>query len=241
MLRRILLSWFLKEPLRNLYFCLPTFISAPCYALVRSLFIPDRRREHFENVFDAAAKAGVHGDYLEFGVYQGSSFIMANRLARKRGMNNMRFFAFDSFQGLPDDESETFERGTYQFSKSGFTKMIEKAGVDMDKVVVIEGFFSESLTDDLKGKHNLKNAAIVHIDSDLYVSAKDVLHFLDDIVESGAFLIFDDWNTFVTSNDSGDIEQLGERKAFREWPLSSRFEEFYESVHGKAFLMKSEQ
>jgi len=240
MFRKILLSPYLKEKLRSVYFSLPTSVSAPSYALVRSWFLPDRRRKHFESVFAAAAAAGVEGDYLEFGVYQGSSFIMANQLARKYVMNNMRFFAFDSFQGLPDDESETFVRGTYQFSKSKFTNMIEKAGVDMDKVVVVDGFFSESLTNDLKGKHALSKAAIINIDSDLYVSAKDVLKFLDDLVQPGTFLIFDDWNTFVTSNDSGDIEQLGERKAFREWPLSSRFDEFYESVHGKAFLMRPE-
>ncbi len=66
----------------------------------------------------------IEGDYLEFGVYRGDSFIAAykslkkqfqSRIAQKTGGNdeavnkntrqriwqNMRFFAFDSFQGLP--------------------------------------------------------------------------------------------------------------------------------------------
>lgn len=237
MIRRILLNRHLKPVFRGIYLNLPTLISAPGYRIVRTLFLPDRRRHYFERVFAAVAESGVEGDYLEFGVYQGSSFIMAARLARKYGLSNMRFFAFDSFQGLPDSEGETFVRGTSQFSKKMLTRMLEKAGLDLGKVVVVEGFYSESLNDGVKKDHNLRKAAIVNIDSDLYVSARDALSFLGDLVGAGTILIFDDWHTFEVSNDAGDIERLGERKAFHEWPLSSRFEELYDSVHGKAFLM----
>ena len=35
----------------------------------------------------------------------------------------------------------------------------------------------------------------------------------------------------------GSREMFGEKRAFNEWPLQDRFDELFDSVHGKAFLM----
>ena len=44
----------------------------------------------------------IEGDYLEFGTYQGRSLASAHHIAQLYGLKNMRFYAFDSFQGLPE-------------------------------------------------------------------------------------------------------------------------------------------
>src|SRR5688572_1942537 len=47
------------------------------------------------------AKTTQQGDYYEFGVFKGHTFLHAQLAARELGLDGMRFFGFDSFQGLP--------------------------------------------------------------------------------------------------------------------------------------------
>lgn len=57
----------------------------------------------------------------------------------------------------------------------------------------------------------LQPAAIVNIDSDLYVSAKDALNLVSPKLQQGSVLLMDDWNCFNASPEKG------ERKALREF------------------------
>ena len=41
------------------------------------------------------------GDYFEFGVFKGYAFWHAQNVARRHGLEGMRFFGFGSFAGLP--------------------------------------------------------------------------------------------------------------------------------------------
>src|SRR5262245_38206679 len=64
-----------------------------------------------ENIAEAS-------DYLEFGVFRGFTLWYAQALARARGIQDMRFFGFDSFQGLPsvedDNSRREFQAGSYR-------------------------------------------------------------------------------------------------------------------------------
>ena len=227
----------LKETLRTLYLHTPSPVSKWAYSIARSRLFIDRRAPLFDQVFHNISTSVVEGDYLEFGVFRGTSFINAYRLARKCGLNDMRFFAFDSFHGLPQSEGKSMKKGRFASSRQVFDTMIRKAGVDCSRVVTVEGFYKESLTDRAKKEFGLTSAAIVHIDCDLYSSAKEALVFIEDLVHAGTILIFDDWYAF--RNDRGDIEMFGERRAFREWPLCDRFHPFYDLTNvSKAFIMK---
>ena len=42
------------------------------------------------------------GDYLEFGVFKGYAFWYAQKIAAQFEFDNMSFFGFDSFQGVPE-------------------------------------------------------------------------------------------------------------------------------------------
>ena len=81
----------------------------------------------------------------------------------------------------------------------------------MDDIEIIEGFYKNSLTNELKSNLNLKKAAIVMIDCDFYNSAKLVLNFITDLINDGTILIFDDWYAY-----KGDPNK-GEQKACSEW------------------------
>lgn len=171
--------------------------------------------EVLKKSFDFVSNSGVEGDYLEFGVWKGRSFSKAFNIwkyffVRKGHLKNLRFFAFDSFEGLPDSSGE-FQKGQYYCTEENFLSNIKNNGVDMGRVGIIPGWFDRSLTEETKKKHHLERVSVAFIDCDLYESTIPVLNFLTDIVVDGTILIFDDWFCF-----KGDPNK-GEQRAFREW------------------------
>ena len=132
--------------------------------------------------------AGVRGDYLEFGVFEGLGFRLAMRAAAKvlgtAGPFRPRFFAFDSFAGLPaadpERDAEVFEEGDYSAARKNFDKYTRGAARHWD-VHVVTGFFSDSLKPELYEQYDLRRAAFVTIDCDLYPSTEQALDFRSEI------------------------------------------------------------
>jgi O-methyltransferase len=227
-----------KDLLRQFFVTMPLPLSKWLYALARNSVFPDDRQPYFEMAFQKVRSQQLRGDYLEFGVFRGSSFTLAARSAAKYGLDAMRFFAFDSFQGLPAAEGKVFAHGEFACSEENFTRVITKAGVPIERVVKVKGFYNESLTNGIKAKYGLDRAAVVHVDCDLYSSTKDVLAFIEGIVQVGTIIIFDDWSVFRNEDRPDDF---GEPKAFNEWPLRNAFEDFYEFRSTKAFIMTAQK
>lgn len=166
----------------------------------------------------------VEGDYLEFGVWTGRSFAEAyHEIPKafeytKRWHSTQypcRFFAFDSFEGLPEitgaDEGGPFKKGEYCCDQARFLSYLKSQSVDLNGVICVPGWYDKSLTDEVKTRHNLKRARIIHIDCDLYESTRDVLNFCTSLIQEGTVLMFDDWFQYKGN------PQLGEQRAFNEW------------------------
>lgn len=159
------------------------------------------------------------GDYLEFGTFEGNAFLMAYHLAQSYRMEHMRFYAFDSFEGLPEvtgidvlaDPEPHYTKGEFRCSQERFTKIIRRHKVDMQKTHVVPGFFDRTLNAETKASLPLRSVAVALVDCDLYESTRVVLDFLTDYLVNGSLLLFDDW-----FNYKGD-PRLGEHRAFREW------------------------
>jgi len=219
----------LRPKLAKAFSHLPTPISGHVYSFWKRFVSVDVRRPFFEKVFSNISTNRIAGDYLEFGVFNGGSFIMAMKLAEKYRLRDMRFLAFDSFQGLPNAEGDIFQQGELNYPEDLFMQKVAKCGVDTSRIVTVSGFYDKTLNEATKKRNRLKKASIVHIDCDLYTSTKDVLGFIEDLIDVGSILIFDDW--YVP-------EDMGERKAYAEWRLEPCFEEFF-SFEGrsKGFLM----
>ena len=49
---------------------------------------------------------GIKGDYLEFGVYEGTSLKGAAYYWKKIGSKKMKFFGFDSFKGMKPEKGD---------------------------------------------------------------------------------------------------------------------------------------
>lgn len=146
------------------------------------------------------------GWFMEFGTYKGYSInMMANWYP------DQTFYGFDSLVGLPEawerSDTSTYDKGHFQTPKPHFNHNVD----------FVFGYFHESLPSWLE--ENAKDDSFVsflHIDSDLYSSAKTVLTLLNDYINTGTVIVFDelcDWQ------DSGIYPKWkdGEWKALCEW------------------------
>ena len=216
---------------------------------------------------------GIPGDYLEFGVFKGSSFVEAikelefahakwgnqNKATNRQAYSSdsfkkadedfltldfkeqVRYFAFDSFLGLPDLEEidlghSRFRKGRYDFSEANFfSNVLSQTLLQKNRLITVPGFYSESLSNSLYNQLDLKQASIVMIDCDLYSSTKDVLRFITPLLVDGSILIFDDWYAYKGSPFKG------ERLATFEWlqdnPQIVLSEFASRGTHQRAFIV----
>lgn len=170
----------------------------------------------------------VAGHIAEFGTMTGNTAaVLAREIAKASYMypefdprgRHKKLFLFDSFQGLPvsdvpeDRDSPHVLDGTWS---AGTCKGITKEELRMkcakfipnDRIAVLDGWFKDTLPTLPAGT----TFALLHVDCDLYQSTLDVLDFCFQrgLVEEGAAIFFDDWNSNRAS------PKYGERKAWAE-------------------------
>ncbi len=190
--------------------------------------------EHLRWGASYVASRQIEGDYFEFGVHEGASFAYAFKmLERERAAMESqsptplftgvipptRYFAFDSFQGLPapvgidrtDKMPSHWTEGAFSASKGRFVETLKDQHVDLRRVELVEGWFDSTLTDETVRRFSIGAGSIFHVDCDYYESTKDVLSFITDLFVDGSLLIFDDWTGFRGN------PKYGEQRAFYEW------------------------
>jgi O-methyltransferase len=181
------------------------------------------------------------GDYYEFGLFRGYTLFSAFQSAGVLGLRDLRFYGFDSFEGLPpvvgvDRASEEFFEGQFACSKQQVMRNLSKRGVDWSRVTLIEGFFSASLTPELKRRHPFRRVAVAFIDCDLYASTAAVLSWLTDLLDENSILLFDDWHCFDARADRGQQRAFAEFLQANPWITPVPLYDFED--HGRAFLLR---
>jgi O-methyltransferase len=199
-----------------------------------------------------AACEMVEGDYIEFGVFKGDSLISAYQAFKKQfesrikqdvgGLKasdhsesrrliwkSMRFIGFDSFKGLPplensDAGTEDFDSGMYANTKEAVTMHLKQNGVPLERVHLVEGYFSETCTPKMRDQLGLTKASCILIDGDLYSSCRDSLRFIGPLIQEGTIIIFDDWFSYRGNPRSG--EQL----AFNEWKSTNEIASAFDFI-----------
>lgn len=180
------------------------------------------------------------GDYYEFGLYKGYTFLTAYRAAEKHGLTNKRFFGFDSFQGLPrvegpDKTGGHFFEGQFACTKSEVKNNLLKHGVDFERIRLVKGFYKDSLTHDLKKELGKRPAGVVFLDCDLYSSTKSALEWLEGLIHANSIVIFDDWHSFTEGKNLG--QQLALKEFMGRNP-SLVFEPVFDyDGNGRAFIV----
>jgi hypothetical protein len=197
-----------------------------------------------DNAIGIQAVNQVPGDYLEFGVFKGARLLQAFKSATymakyisagkdpylrrmsARNLDSMRFFGFDSFEGLPKAGTIDVAIGQEQWiCEGGFNASLEEVKRAMPKkelasgrIRLVKGWFNETLTDATKREHAMESASIVYIDCDYYESTVPALEFVTDLLVDGSILIFDDWFLYRGRSDRG------EQRAFNEWKERHRIQ-----------------
>lgn len=153
-------------------------------------------------------------DYLEFGIFRGFNLWYVQAMLRLWGVQDCRFYGFDSFFGLPEvtgvDKGGPFQEGDFYAGRHEVEQFFNRFGIDWSKTKLVEGFFSETLNEETLKQHEGRQFSLCVVDSDLYSSAKEVLDYIVPLMGSTSILWFDDWGDF------GDDAERGEQLAFRE-------------------------
>ncbi len=163
-----------------------------------------------KKVWYLSAIEAINGDYLEFGVFTGSSFCHSIRCCKKLSylninVNKTHFFGFDSFEGF-GKLSETDKHPFY--TDTNFTTNFNVVDRRVKKIAkkvnykLVSGFFSDSLKFGHQ-HYGLKKARIIFIDSDTYSSANDALNFCLPIMQKGCYIILDDYFSYLGSEKQG--------------------------------------
>ncbi len=197
-------------------------------------------QENRKRVFLSAARfmninRPIKGYYFEFGCNEANTFRMAYNTFKY--LFDLKYVAFDSFDGLPEvegiDKMEVFHKGKLKFDKNKFVELVKKEGITEDELIIVKGFYEESLNQKLIDQLSPTKAAVIYIDCDLYTSTVSVLDFIKHFLQPGTIIIFDDWNCFY-----GD-KTRGQKKAFSEFLNSNKnfvFEEFVSDAESKSFI-----
>ncbi len=178
----------------------------------------------YRRTFDFLTDNRVFGDYHEYGCHRCRTFRMALTEARRHNLPDMRFHAFDSFEGLPqpttDTSVEIWTRGALTTTEEDFMAMVRDHGIYADRVRTIKGFYDQSLTKELRREYidSGRKISLVNIDCDLYESAVPVFEFIDPLLQEGAVIYVDD--LFAGYKGS---PRKGVARAFLEWQARSRW------------------
>jgi hypothetical protein len=167
-------------------------------------YFPTQYRDRLSLLRKCLLKADKKGYALEFGVYKGESISFLARSTPDR-----QWFGFDSFVGLPEAWVRS-EASTYNVGHFALDALPEVPA----NVTLVAGMFEDSLPGWVLSHSG--DVAFLHIDADLYSSAKYILNTLNDRLKPGAIIVFDelgDWNgSGVYAN-----WQDGEWRALCEW------------------------
>lgn len=135
-------------------------------------------RDAFEVLSLASDRATIDGLYLEFGVRSGGTI---NHLARATPHRTIH--GFDSFEGLPEPWSGyTLDAGS--FGAEGMPSV--EANVELHV-----GWFDDTLPAFLAAHPG--DVAFVHVDSDIYSSAKTILDNLAPRIAPGSIIVFNEY------------------------------------------------
>jgi len=136
------------------------------------------RRNDLDVLDHALRQTSVDGLYLEFGVRSGRS---VDHIARRR--RKATIHGFDSFAGLPEAwTGYTMDRGA--FGGEGVPEVESNVRLHV-------GWFADTLPvflDEHPG-----HVAFVHVDSDIYSSARTVLYGLAPRLRPGSIIVFNEY------------------------------------------------
>ena len=148
-------------------FVIQNLLDKPCF---------ENRFEMLEHIF-CEEHLNDTGLLLEFGVYTGNSINFISEYHPTRLV-----YGFDSFAGLPEN---------WTIDPKGMYSLGGELPAVRSNVRLIKGWFDETLPPFVR--EHAETCSFIHIDCDLYSSAKTVLDQLRGKIVPGTVIVFDEY------------------------------------------------
>lgn len=173
--------------------------------------VPAINHPRAASIYLAIGEVTLPGDYAEFGVYRGGSA----RLIHTLMFGDRKLHLFDSFEGLPEDWTESKKAGAFRLAPGEVPNFTSR------RSIVHKGWFKDTVP--AWAKTMTDPLAFVHMDADLYSSSIDVLFNIDNLLAKGTIILFDE---YVFGREDG------EHRAVTEWAeiYNRKFEYLWRTV-----------
>jgi hypothetical protein len=163
----------------------------------------------------------LDGLWMEFGVFTGRSLEQFSRKCPSV------LYGFDSFEGLHEKWDDNNPKGVFNLNGKippgyivGENHSMHDSSLPLNwkpwpkNVKLVKGFFDKTLPVFLEKFEG--DAALIHIDCDLYSSTKDIFKYLKNRIKTGTIIVFDEITDYTDF-------RLHEIKAFAEFLLETGF------------------
>jgi hypothetical protein len=183
----------------------------------------------------------LDGDYLEFGVFDGTSFIAAYKCwqtTRYKDSPERAFYGFDSFNGFkyfdPSDAHPVWTEGAFASDYADVSQRVGRA-IKKARWKLIPGYLETSLASKKPSDFGIEHVSVALLDLDLGGPTKIALDFMRPALQRGTILLFDDYFAY-----RGDPTK-GEAGAFNQFQAENPALEFVHfrdfGIFGRSFIV----
>jgi hypothetical protein len=198
-----------------------------------------------KKAFYLANLEGIAGDYVEFGMFEGTSFIGAlecHNRTRLADSPSRAFWGYDSFGGFkyssPSDAHPFFREGEFRSSYEKTRARIARHFRHRAAWTITPGLLENTIKGRTAPEMGINQVAVAFIDVDLGEPARIALNFLRPALRPGCIVILDDYFAY-----KGSVE-LGVAGAFaafcREHPELSFRRLFDYGYGGQGFILAAD-
>lgn len=159
--------------------------------------IGNRRMSNLRKLTEYVITNNIPGDMIETGAWRGGACIFMRAILKAYGVSDRVIWCADSFEGLPKPDPERFPQDagdihhTYDPLKVSLEEVknnFGQYGLLDEQVKFLKGWFKDTLPD-----APIEQLAILRLDGDMYQSTAEGLLYLYDKLNTGGFVIVDDY------------------------------------------------
>ena len=159
--------------------------------------LSEERKNALYQCAESVNSNNIQGDFVECGVLNGGSAGILGGILLESNMNR-KMWLFDSFEGLPepseadiDSHGEKGKKGLFTGSEEKVRELIfDKLKMSDKRVEIVKGWYEKTVPETEK---RIDKIAVLHMDCDFYESVKICMNSLFDKIQSGGYLVIDDY------------------------------------------------